>query len=237
MPCLHEFYKPEVKDPEIGQTSSKCAFEKLDQLRIILTEKQETFRNAKDDEKVTLQAEIDGLQTDLQYLKAQVEQAQAEHSSNPAPAKVSGGDQITGGWDTVDMQVSALQDCGADGASVPALTLAGAITVGASAGNDAASPCQNTLLFGVQEPLTKYTTYEKSVMTQEEQPILADILEHSGLGHLCDKIVREEEFDLEGFAMLDPMDTEDLKELGVSYEDLPKFLRVLQAVKETLPWI
>ena len=59
LPCLHEFYKPEVKDPEIGQTSSKCAFEKLDQLRIILTEKQETFRNAKDDEKVTLQAEID----------------------------------------------------------------------------------------------------------------------------------------------------------------------------------
>ena len=70
-----------------------------------------------------------------------------------------------------------------------------------------------------------------------EQSIFYDILEHSGLGHLCDKIVREEEFDLEGFAMLDPMDTEDLKELGVSYEDLPKFLRVLQAVKETLPWI
>ena len=51
---------------------------KIDQLLIILAEKQECFRTASDDDKVTLQPEIDGLQSDLQYLETQAEQIQAE---------------------------------------------------------------------------------------------------------------------------------------------------------------
>tara|TARA_B100000768_G_scaffold140989_1_gene132530 strand:+ start:2927 stop:3403 length:477 start_codon:yes stop_codon:yes gene_type:complete len=46
---------------------------KINQLLIILAEKQECFRNASDDEKVTLQSEIDGLQSDLQYLEEQIQ--------------------------------------------------------------------------------------------------------------------------------------------------------------------
>ena len=51
---------------------------KIDQLLIILADKQESFRNASNDEKVTLQPEIDGLQSDLQYLEAQAKQAKAK---------------------------------------------------------------------------------------------------------------------------------------------------------------
>ena len=51
---------------------------KIDQLLIILAEKQECFRTASDHDKVTLQPEIDGLQSDLQYLETQAEQIQAE---------------------------------------------------------------------------------------------------------------------------------------------------------------
>ena len=50
---------------------------KIDQLLIILAEKQECFRIASHDDKVTLQPEIDGLQSDLQYLETQAEQIQA----------------------------------------------------------------------------------------------------------------------------------------------------------------
>tara|TARA_B100000902_G_scaffold400020_1_gene474633 strand:- start:6296 stop:6763 length:468 start_codon:yes stop_codon:yes gene_type:complete len=50
---------------------------KITQLLIVLTEKQEAYRNATEDDKVTLQTEIDGLQSDLHFL----EQGQAKGTS------------------------------------------------------------------------------------------------------------------------------------------------------------
>jgi len=53
---------------------SRLTNAKINQLLIILAEKQDKFRNTNhDDDKVLLQSEIDGLQSDLQFLEAQAE--------------------------------------------------------------------------------------------------------------------------------------------------------------------
>jgi hypothetical protein len=52
---------------------SRLTNAKINQLLIILAEKQDKFRNTNhDDDKVLLQSEIDGLQSDLQFLEDQV---------------------------------------------------------------------------------------------------------------------------------------------------------------------
>jgi DNA anti-recombination protein RmuC len=60
---------------------------KINQLLIILAEKQECFRTASIDDKLTLQPEIDGLQSDLQYLEEQIQAEQIQAKKQQIQAK------------------------------------------------------------------------------------------------------------------------------------------------------